>query len=115
MPNCCHVAAFHLEAIGATSKASFPHHLKTLLEHPNWSKLVAVGVQIGGNFSRLKRLGVEVMRWIELRQLAARHDSKQKEDVMTLAALSCHYLGKKLTSPAKVTHMIIRPPPCQTI
>ena len=86
------VAVFHLTAIGATSPALFPSGLKDLLEHP---KLVAVGVQIGGDLSRLKRLGVKVRRRIELRDLAKRHDSNQK-DGTGLAALTRCYLEQNI-------------------
>jgi 3'-5' exonuclease len=91
MPN-YHVTVFHLAAIGATTTFTFPERLKELLEHP---KLVAVGVQIGGDLARLKRLGVEVKRRIELRQLATRHNSNQK-DGTGLAALTRHYLAKNV-------------------
>jgi hypothetical protein len=86
MPN-EEVTVFHLSKMGATSPEDFPAKLKEFLEH---SKIVACGRQIGGDLSRLRKLGVKIGRRIELQQLAIRHDPSQP-DGTSLAALARRY------------------------
>jgi hypothetical protein len=86
------VAVFHLTAIGADSEETFPHQLKKFLEH---KKIVACGIQIGGDLARLRRLGVNIKRRLELRQIAIRHDPNQTEGT-GMPALSHRYLRRNV-------------------
>jgi hypothetical protein len=83
------VGVFHLSAMEIDN--DFPNSLKDLLELPN---LRACGVQIGGDLSRLKALGVNIQSRIELQQLAAAHDKNQ--DGTSLSALCRRYLKKNV-------------------
>jgi hypothetical protein len=58
------VAVLHLSSMRAICGKLFPRRVREFLEHPN---IVTCDIQIGGDLSRLKQLGVNTKRCIETR------------------------------------------------
>lgn len=61
------VAVLHLSEFECFSPDDFPMQLKMLLELP---RLVPVGIQVGGDISRLQKLGVNVSTYVDVTCLA---------------------------------------------
>jgi len=85
------VACFDFTAMDVHSEQDFPAELRTLLEQP---KLIACGVQIGGDISRLRSYGVRIQTRIELQQLALAYEPQPEGT--SLAALTRRYLQLNL-------------------
>jgi hypothetical protein len=83
-------AVFNLSVMGVSeNKAEFPSELKKFLELP---EIIAWGVNIGIDCSKLEKFGVIIKQRIDLRLLAKKQSLEQTEGT-SLQALAKKYLG----------------------